>query len=195
MKIRLMLLLWLTAFGLVACAVPREQPPATTAGGSPPAEKEVFTPGPQPGPKKLLIIGEAEYITIKPGNIHLKARVDTGATTSSIHATDIKLFERNGKKWVRFNLVRASGEKFALERPVVRTIEVKRHGMKQQSRPVVTLHLVMGPIAKTTEFSLTDRSQYKFPVLIGRSFLKGVAMVDVNRDYVLSPLGGDRNEK
>jgi hypothetical protein len=51
----------------------------------------------------------------------------------------------------------------------------------------------MGKIKEATQFSLTDRSQFKFPVLIGRSLLKNIAIVDVNRSYVLSPMneGGD----
>lgn len=54
--------------------------PAKTEKPAPPA-KDVST-----GP---IIIGEIEYVTIKPENIRLKARIDTGATTSSIHATQI----------------------------------------------------------------------------------------------------------
>ncbi len=152
------------------------------------------TPPPKPtgkiksGSEKLTIFGEAEYITIKPDNIRLKARIDTGATTSSIHAAQIKLFERDGKKWVKFNLVRSNGQKVPMKRRVIRTIEVKRHGTDQQSRPVVNLDIAMGSIKKRTQFSLTDRSQFKFPVLIGRSLLKNTAIVDVNRSYVLSPL-------
>ncbi len=173
-----------------------------------PEAKPIPVPKPEPAPKpepvnsiksgaqKLTIFGETEYITIKPDNIRLKARIDTGATTSSIHASQIKRFERDGKKWVKFSLIRNNGQKVAMSKPVIRTIEVKRHGMDQQSRSVVNLEIVMGKIKKMTQFSLTDRSQFKFPVLIGRSLLKNTALVDVNRSYVLSPLskGGD-NEK
>ena len=143
------------------------------------------------GGEKLLVFGQAEYITILPANFRLRARIDTGATTSSIHAVNIKEFERDGKKWVRFELVKANGQKVKMERPWIRQIEVKRHGAGQQARPVVNLKIKMGPIVTTTQFSLTDRSQFKFPVLIGRSLLKGVAVVDVNREYVLSPMSED----
>jgi hypothetical protein len=167
-------------------------------------EKPAPAPAEKPAPAnkiksdtdKLTLFGEAEYITIKPDNIRLKARIDTGATTSSIHATEIKLFERDGKKWVKFNLTRSNGKKVPMKKPVIRTIEVKRHGETEQSRPVVKLDVAMGKIKKTTQFSLTDRSQFKFPVLIGRSLLKNIAIVDVNRSYVLSPLNdGGNNEK
>ena len=159
-----------------------------------PAKKPAIVEEIKSGADKLIVIGEAEYITIKPDNIRLSARIDTGATTSSIHATEIKQYERDGKKWVQFNLIRKSGEKVEFKRRLLRTIEDKRHGMDQQSRPVISLQTTMGPIVKSSQFSLTDRSQFKFPVLIGRSFLKSTALVDVNRDYILSPLSGGRNE-
>jgi len=163
-----------------------------------PAPKPTLAPAPAPPTtiksdgEKLIIIGETEYITIKPSNLRLKARIDTGATTSSIHALDIVRYERDGKKWVRFNLVNPSGAKIKMNYPVHRTIKVKRHGADDQSRPVVNLKVTMGKIKKTTPFSLVDRSNFKYPVLIGRSFLADTAIVDVNRSYVLSPLSGEK---
>ncbi len=185
---------------LGACAGQQQQlkSPETKAAAPEKPAKAATVPATahvKSGGESLLIIGEAEYVTIKPVNIHYKARIDTGATTSSIHAVEVKKFERDGKKWVRFKLVSPAGEKMEMKRPLIRTIEVKRHGTEQQSRPVVNLNMVMGPIKKTTQFSLTDRSQFKYPVLIGRSFLKGTAIVDVNRSYVLAPLSGEDNEK
>jgi len=195
-------------FCLVSCAGQRELSPTTKI--TPPQKtkepkqqqkpelkiKPAVSSTIKSGSENLIIIGENEYITIKPDNIRLKARIDTGATTSSIHATQIKRYERDGKKWVKFNLIRSNGQKVAMTKPVIRTIEVKRHGTDQQSRPVINLEIVMGKINKTTQFSLTDRSQFKFPILVGRSLLKSTAIVDVNRSYVLSPLNdGDDNEK
>ena len=221
MKLRQFTLFLLLAFILGACAGTQPGPaPGTPAPPKPavpaaktekpaqekPAKAEKPVPAKKPARKsgydtvvsngeKLLIFGQTEYITILPGHVRLPARIDTGATTSSIHAVNIKKFERDGKKWVRFNLVAADGRKVKMERPWIRTIEVKRHGTKQQVRPVVNLEVIMGPLRLRTQFSLTDRSQFKFPVLIGRSLLQGKAVVDVNRKYVLSPFSGDKDEK
>ncbi len=217
---KIFLLLIIASFGLGACAGQREDIPAPAVQIKEPvkkivpektvtevkaapekAEKKVApVPAPKPAPpttiksdgEKLIIIGETEYITIKPSNLRLKARIDTGATTSSIHALDIVRYERDGKKWVRFNLVNSSGAKTKMNYPVHRTIKVKRHGADVQSRPVVNLKVTMGKIKKTTPFSLVDRSNFKYPVLIGRSFLADTAIVDVNRSYVLSPLSGEK---
>ncbi|HIE06848.1 MAG TPA: ATP-dependent Zn protease [Desulfarculaceae bacterium] len=220
---KIFLLFIIASFGLGACAGQREEIPAPTVQIKEPVKKTTpektvteIKPEPEkvekkiapvPTPKtappttiksdgeKLIIIGETEYITIKPGNIRLKARIDTGATTSSIHALDIVRYERDGKKWVRFNLINSSGAKIKMNYPVHRIIKIKRHGADVQSRPVVNLKITMGKIQKTTPFSLIDRSNFNFPILIGRTFLANTAIVDVNRSYILSPLSGDKDDK
>lgn len=138
----------------------------------------------------LPIIGEAEFVTIEPQGLRLAARIDTGATTSSISATQIKNFERDGKKWVSFVITDpVSKQAETLKRPLVRVASIKRHGAKDQERPVVSLQVNMGPIKQKSEFSLTDRSRFEFPVLIGRTYLRNKAIVDVSHEYILSPLG------
>lgn len=169
-----------------------EQDAALTSPPSTPPPAETAAQA----PSQLVLIGETEYITFKPDNLRMAARIDTGATTSSIGASAVKEFERDGKRWVKFSITDPQTKKsMQFSRPVIRTIEVKRHGMSSQNRLVVSLPISMGPIEQKTEFSLADRSNFKFPVLLGRSFLSGVAVVDVNREYVLSPLGDDHNEK
>ena len=135
-----------------------------------------------------LMIGEAEWIHLPRQNMRLKGRIDTGATTTSIDARGIRIQERDGRKWVLFDLVdRENGEKVHMDKPVVRIAEIKRHGAEHQERPVVKLHLKIGDAEKYVEVSLTDRSKYDFPVLIGRNFLRGAAVVDVSRAYVTEP--------
>ncbi len=196
-----LILLLAMALGFSACTGRRPQPtPAAPPAARPaePAAAPASTPASgyetvRSAGDKLLLLGQTEYITLLPGHIRLPARIDTGATTSSLHALDIRKFERDGKKWVRFKLVRPDGRKVEMERPWVRTIEVKRHGTKQQVRPVVNLEVIIGPLRLRTQFSLTDRSQFKYPVLIGRSLLEGRAIVDVNREYVLSRIQGGKD--
>lgn len=197
MKMSHIFIILLLSLSFCACAGKTEQTvvPAVQLNSPDKAVQSVPDETIKSASDTLLVIGQAEYISFPSDNIRLKARIDTGATTSSIHATEIKEFERDGKKWVRFTLHRASGEKVELQKAVVRIIEVKRHGAERQRRPVVSLNAVMGPIKKVSQFSLTDRSQFEFPVLIGRSFLKATALVDVNQEYTLSPLLGGDSEK
>ncbi|WP_051676899.1 ATP-dependent zinc protease family protein [Maridesulfovibrio frigidus] len=142
----------------------------------------------------MLIIGQKEYVFIDEAKMKLAARIDTGATTSSVSATKIQRYERDGKKWVRFTMTSPAGQSVQIERPLKRVASIKRHGMPDQERPVVELHVILGSINTKSEFTLTDRSKFEFPVLIGRTFLGGRAVVDVTLDYETSPMS-DENEK
>ena len=182
------------AFFLLGGCAPQPAPPEKTAPGEngPPATTQLPATA---LPSGLVLIGETEYVTVVPAKLRLAARIDTGATTSSIGAYDIHPFERDGKKWVRFTVrVPAGGKSAVIKAPVRRTIGVKQHGAPAQKRLVVSLPIVMGPLTARTDFSLADRSTFKYPLLIGRSFLRGRAVVDVNQEYILSAMG-DNNDK
>ncbi|PHR54315.1 MAG: hypothetical protein COA44_13465 [Arcobacter sp.] len=135
---------------------------------------------------KKLIIGEIEEVYFPVHHLMLKARIDTGAQTSSMDAQNIVAFERDGKKWVRFEVGKGK-KKISIKRPIVKTIKVKRHGEEAQDRYVVNMRLNIASLSHYTEVSLSNRSQYEFPVLIGRNYLQGEVLVDVNLQYTLSP--------
>ncbi len=134
------------------------------------------------------IVGAVEWATINPSGLKLEARVDTGAKTTSIHAQDIRLLEKDGKRYVRFNLVDpASGELFELERKLERTVRIKQEeGMPSDRRYVVKLWLTLGKTKELIEMTLTDRSNYDYPLLIGRNFLTDTLIVDVSRHHTIS---------
>lgn len=137
----------------------------------------------------LRIIGEVEPVTLVKSGLTLPARIDTGATTSSLDATEIKRFERDGKKWVRFTVTdRRSGEKKEMECRLSRTVKIKRHGEESLERPVVKVKTLMGEAELVREFSLTDRGEFTYQILIGRNFLQGEFVVDVNRKNVTTPM-------
>ncbi|MEH6470227.1 MAG: ATP-dependent zinc protease [Halopseudomonas sp.] len=130
-----------------------------------------------------IVIGEAERVLVSPPGEAISARIDTGATTSSIDARDIQLFERDGKPWVSFVLAGDNDQQHKLERPVTRTVSIKRHGGEDLERPVVKLKLELGGKSLNTELSLTDRSAFEYRLLIGRNFLKDIYIVDVSKKY------------
>lgn len=132
------------------------------------------------------IIGELEEVYFPMHELLLRARIDTGAQTTSLDAQNIVAFERDGKKWVRFE-VGKDKKKIQIKRPIVKTIKVKRHGEVAQDRYVVQMRLNLASISSFVEVSLTDRQKYKFPVLIGRNYLQGTALVDVNLQYTQAP--------
>ncbi|MDI3325557.1 RimK/LysX family protein [Pontibacterium granulatum] len=129
------------------------------------------------------IVGAVEWAVIDLGNEQLiaKARMDTGAATSSLGATDIAEFERNGKRWVRFKL--ADGR--TISQRLERFVNIRQAAASESNkRPVVKLGVKIGEIAYIGEFTLADRSHLKYEVLIGRNVLRDLMVVDVARLYV-----------
>jgi hypothetical protein len=134
--------------------------------------------------------GWLEHVSVDGGRLVLEAKLDTGAKTSSISAPQMKAFQRDGHDWVRFRIEDAGEPRRGhvdLERPVVRWAEVKRHGEASDRRPVIELDICLGHDRRTVETSLTDRSHFNYPVLLGRNFLAGAAVVDAGRKYTVRP--------
>ena len=156
----------------------------------------------QPYSSRILIpketfVGEVEPIIIKGKKdekaLRLLARIDTGAKTSSLNATNIELFEclfgNNTETWVRFTVEDSvNKEMVEIESELVRTAKIKRHGTESEKRHIVKLWTQLGKVNKCVEFSLTDRSNFKYPVLIGRNFLSGDFVVDVSKKNITSPM-------
>lgn len=130
-----------------------------------------------------VIIGAVEKVALPEQKISLNARIDTGATTTSINAQNIKQFERDGKKWVKFEVHDESGKLVTLEKPVSRIVNIKRHGAADQDRYAVKVKLQLGKINLLTEVTLADRAKFTYPLLIGRNFLQDMAIVDVSKEY------------
>lgn len=108
------------------------------------------------------------------------AKIDTGATTSSLDARDISLVEGDGRQRVRFTLVDEQGIAHALEADVIRSVRIRRAGAEAQRRPVVRLDVCVAGKSAPAEFTLVDRSGQEATALIGREFLAGRFLVDAN---------------
>ena len=132
-----------------------------------------------------LILGEEEWMYIKAINHNAKARIDTGATTSSISAVDIEMFERDGKDWVKFKLAHGAGETKEFESPVARIVTIRQSSTeKRTDRPVIEAWVQIGDLETKTEFTLNDRTHMTFPVLLDRTFFRDVAVVDVSKKFI-----------
>lgn len=133
-----------------------------------------------------IIVGHIEWLWIEAINRVYEARVDTGATTSSISAQDITPFEKDGKRWVRFRLTPDdSDDSFEIEAPLVRYVRIRQASSQTlDRRPVAALTVRLGKMTEIAEFTLTDRTQMNYPILLGREFLRDVAVVDVARHHV-----------
>jgi hypothetical protein len=146
---------------------------------------------PKPAPVKAnefdgkMVLGEVEYLTVQPGNLRLEARIDTGATTSSLHAEDIVNFERDGQRWVRFKAGPGrDGEMVEMELPRERRVRIKAQGHDIEERPVVVVEVNLDGRKRRIEVSLNNRGNYEYPLLIGRNFLRDSAVVDVSRRHL-----------
>lgn len=136
------------------------------------------------------LLGRSEWVGLPSLGTYLKARVDSGANTSSLSASDITRFERDGEDWVRFKLalndddvaVESQRDEW-IEAPIVRRVRIVQ-ASGEDSRPVVSLLLTLGPIRETVEFTLNDRSHLDYPVLLGRRFLMDIAVIDVADTYL-----------
>jgi len=130
-----------------------------------------------------MILGETEWIYIEEANGNFMSRVDTGATTSSISAHDVTVFEREGRRWVKFIMPIDGGKEINVEAPFVKYMRIRQaNGL--EDRPIIRMTIRLGSLTEKADFSLTDRSNMDFPVLMGREFMKDVAIVDVARENV-----------
>jgi hypothetical protein len=136
----------------------------------------------------LEIFGWVERVELLDGKFSLKAKLDTGAATSSLDATDIMRFRRDGKRWVRFTLNNSeTHQEMTLEKPLVRRVRIVRHSGRPQPRAVVKLPLCFGPFIEDVEFTLINRSNFIYPVLLGRSAMAGRALVDPGQTFLNAP--------
>lgn len=139
-------------------------------------------------------LGFVEWIVLDNPSLRLKARLDTGANTSSLHATEVEEFEKDGDDWVRFELPldhhkesdddAVEDTTLIFERPIERTILVKRKGAESQRRHVVEMDFCIDGKKHDAEFSLTDRSRFTYPALLGRRFMGGEILVNPDDSFL-----------
>ncbi|WP_136067705.1 ATP-dependent zinc protease family protein [Modicisalibacter radicis] len=136
------------------------------------------------------VLGRNEWVGLPGVGTYLKARLDTGANTGSISAREITEFERDGEDWVRFKLaldddavaVEAARDRW-IEAEVVRRVRIIQ-ASGEESRPVISLMMSLGPIKQHVEFTLNDRTHLSYPVLLGRRFMMDIAVIDVAQSYL-----------
>lgn len=136
-----------------------------------------------PAAANLPIIGWREWIALPElGVKRVKAKVDSGAKTSSLHVSKLIEFERDGKPWVRFRIhpFQKRREKFkTVETPVVDVRSVRSSSGQASIRPVIATRIVLLGQAWPVELTLADRSQMGFRMLLGREAFRGRFLVDV----------------
>lgn len=151
---------------LTACQTPLPQTPAAE-----------ITPLPKPA-YTTPVAGGVETLYVTPLQMPFKARMDTGAETSSIDAKNLQPFERDGEKWISFDVVnRKNGEKKHFEKRIKRKTRIVRIETPEY-RYAVDMNIKMGNELITAEFTLADREKFDYQVLIGRNIINGRFIID-----------------
>ncbi|MFT5572772.1 MAG: hypothetical protein ACI9FR_001696 [Cryomorphaceae bacterium] len=131
-----------------------------------------------------LHLGAVENVRLVKEKVSYAARIDTGADYSSIGVYDVKVFERDGENWVRFSLD-DSMNAARFEYPIFDTVRIKESSTLTVDRIEIKMDIKMGGTKyKNQIFNLADRSYLEYQLLIGRSFLRDIAVVDVSRKNI-----------
>lgn len=141
---------------------------------------------------ELPIIGWRERLALPELAIAtIKAKIDTGARSSAIHAFDIELFEKEDIAFVRFKvhpIQRSRKKVITAEAPLLDEREVRNSGGKAESRPVISTLVSLGDKQWPIELTLTDRDQMGFRMLLGREAVRRRFLVDPGKSYIQSSL-------
>jgi hypothetical protein len=134
------------------------------------------------------IFGYVERVVVSAEGFSLKAKLDTGAETSSLDARNIKRIRRGGERLVRFDVPDPeTGQLVTLERPLARIVRIRQNDGPYERRPVVHMWLCIGHLAERVEVNLVDRGEFAYPLLIGRSVMRGAIIVDPELTFTTRP--------
>jgi hypothetical protein len=137
--------------------------------------------------KSKVEVGWCELVDIPSlGLFDIHAKMDSGAATSSIHATRIKPFERDGAKWVEFWFRDIAGEKpRRFEAQVIDRRMIRSSNGERQTRYVIAAQLCLGKLCWEGQLTLANRRAMAFPVLIGRRALRRGFVVNSAKRWIL----------
>lgn len=139
-----------------------------------------------------LIIGNLEKGELPElGISDIDIRVDTGATTSSLHVDELQQFFMDGDPWVSFDIhphVYQVEDTQSCKVPVHDRRLIKSSNGESEERVVIQTLLTLGPLSWPILLTLTDRSSMRFPMLLGREGMGGRVLVDPSQEFLLEGL-------
>ncbi len=136
----------------------------------------------------MITVGWREWVALPELEVPvIKAKIDTGARTSSLDVESVGAFDRDGRRWVRFTIAplqETSAVVLVREAPVVDRRRVTNSGGVGEERYVIRTPLCIGAEQWPVEITLASRESMTFRMLLGRTALRGRVLVDPRRSYL-----------
>jgi hypothetical protein len=134
----------------------------------------------------LEFVGWRESVSLPTFKLsNLKAKIDTGAKTSALHADNIEYVVEKGKKFVKFVIITDDGKKKMIKTRFLEEREIKSSTGQKTIRPVVKTMIRMGKSEFEIEMTLINRDLMGFKMLIGREALNGRFLINPARSNLL----------
>lgn len=141
--------------------------------------------------KAPTIIGWQERIDLPDlGLLGLNAKIDTGARTSALHASEVSTFEKDGAMWVRFRSdFDDAAQDIWAESPILEQRQIKNTSGVPDTRIVIRTPFTLGGNTWDIDVSLTNRADMRFRMIVGRTALKhrAIAVHTKKRHLSTSP--------
>lgn len=135
---------------------------------------------------ELEFVGWREEVSLPKFKLKdLKAKIDTGAKTSALHADLIEVYHEDGKKYVRFLFVNEEGKNQWIKCPFIEERIIKSSNGEKTLRPVVKTEIKMGHSRFEIELTLINRDMMGFKMLIGREALNGRFLINPAKHNML----------
>lgn len=145
----------------------------------------------QPNPaaaQSKLIIGWREWVTFPDfGGVRVKAKIDTGARTSALHASDITPFEKDGQRMVAFDIHPRPGSiepAVSCVAPLIAYRRIRNSGGQDTFRYIIKTSIDIGNQIWPIEISLTRRDRLQLRMLLGRTALGNRYLIDPVKSYL-----------
>jgi hypothetical protein len=143
------------------------------------------------------VAGWREWIALPSlGIAAIKAKIDTGARSSSLHAFNIETFDRSGKVWVRFDVHPLQRNVAVTVRAEARVLEfrhVRSSSGHQTLRPVIRTDLALGGRRWAVDLTLAARDEMGFRMLLGREALRKRFVIDPSRSFLVGKAAGRKS--
>ena len=149
--------------------------------------------------EQLPVIGWREQVALPDLGIQqIKAKIDTGARSSALHAFDVEIFKRDGKRMVRFKIhpyQRDTHRTITAEAELLDQRQVRNSGGQTQVRPVIQTTIELNGYTFPIELTLTNRDVMGFRMLLGRQAVRRRFLVDAGQSFLYSQSGSNKRKE